>query len=104
MRNVEHRVSRVALDVANGALLDSWPSNVDSLMFHPSRRLSLDGGQLDLGIIRDETRVGTTDVIMFSEVMEHAASHGIERLRLSMQLAVNGTSSGRIDIYSAHYR
>jgi hypothetical protein len=50
--------------------LDGWPASVDALLFHPSTRLYLDGGQLNIGIVRDATLVGTNDFIMFSEFLE----------------------------------
>ena len=39
-------------------------------MFASGTWLYLDGGQLNLGVVRDATLVGTNDFILFSETME----------------------------------
>jgi hypothetical protein len=59
--------------------------------------LFLDGGTLDLGIIRDSTLVGTNDYKMFVETFEGIAFVGVESLAVTSTIAVNGTAAALRD-------
>jgi hypothetical protein len=59
--------------------------------------LFLDGGTLDLGIIRDSTLVGTNDYKMFIETFEGLAKVGIESLAITSTINVNGSAAALRD-------
>ena len=57
----------------------------------------LDGGTLDLGIIRDSTLVGTNDYKMFVETFEGIAKVGIESLSVTSTIQINGAAAALRD-------
>jgi hypothetical protein len=57
----------------------------------------LDGGTLDLGIIRDSSLVGTNDYKMFIETFEGIANVGIESLRIRQTANINGVAAALRD-------
>jgi hypothetical protein len=59
--------------------------------------LFLDGGTLDLGVIRDSTLVGTNDYKMFVETFEGVAKVGIESLKVTSTINVNGVAAALRD-------
>jgi hypothetical protein len=59
--------------------------------------LFLDGGTLDLGIIRDSTLVGTNDYKMFVETFEGIAMVGVEALAVTSTINVNGAAAALRD-------
>ena len=59
--------------------------------------LFLDGGTLDLGIIRDSSLVGTNDYKMFVETFEGVAKVGIESLAVTSTIQVNGAAAALRD-------
>ena len=59
--------------------------------------LFLDGGTLDLGIIRDSSLVGTNDYKMFIETFEGIAKVGIESLQVTSTVQVNGAAAALRD-------
>ena len=78
---------------ADGALL-GFPSNVIWYLFSEGTFLFLDGGTLDLGLVRDSTLNGTNDYKVFVETFEGVAKVGVESLRVTSALAIKGSSSG----------
>jgi hypothetical protein len=59
--------------------------------------LFLDGGTLDIGIIRDSSLVGTNDYKMFLETFEGVAKVGIESLAVTSTISVNGVAAALRD-------
>ena len=59
--------------------------------------LFLDGGTLDLGVIRDSTLVGTNDYKMFVETFEGVAKVGVESLKVTSTISVNGVAAALRD-------
>jgi hypothetical protein len=59
--------------------------------------LFLDGGTLDLGIIRDSSLVGTNDYKMFVETFEGVAKVGVESLKVTSTISVNGVAAALRD-------
>jgi len=59
--------------------------------------LFLDGGTLDVGIIRDSTLVGTNDYKMFIETFEGIAKVGVESLKVTSTISVNGAAAALRD-------
>lgn len=78
------------------ALLD-FPDTFDWFLFAEGTFLFLDGGTLDLGIIRDSSLVGTNDYKMFVETFEGVAKVGIESLRIRQTVNVNGVAAALRD-------
>ncbi len=70
-------------------------------MFAEGTFLFLDGGTLDLGIIRDSTLVGTNDYKMFVETFEGVAKVGIESLAITSTISVNGVAAALRDTTGA---
>jgi len=77
---------------ADGALL-GFPSDVIWYLFSEGTFLFLDGGTLDLGIVRDSTLNGTNDYKIFLETFEGVAKVGVESLRIKSALAIKGSAS-----------
>ena len=63
--------------------------------------LFLDGGTLDVGIIRDSTLVGTNDYKMFVETFEGVAKVGVESLAVTSTISVNGVAAALRDTTGA---
>lgn len=80
----------------NGALLD-FPSKVIWYLFAEGTFLFLDGGTLDLGLVRDSTLNATNDYKMFVETFEAVAKVGIESLRVVSSLDATGAVAGTVD-------
>ncbi len=66
-------------------------------LFAEGTFLFLDGGTLDLGIIRDSSLVGTNDYKMFIETFEGVAKVGIEGLAVTSTIQVNGAAAALRD-------
>lgn len=78
------------------ALLE-FPDSFDWFLFAEGTFLFLDGGTLDLGIIRDSSLVGTNDYKMFIETFENVAKVGIESLKITSTISVNGVAAALRD-------
>jgi chemotaxis protein histidine kinase CheA len=79
------------------AALLEFPDTFDWFLFAEGTFLFLDGGTLDLGIIRDSSLVGTNDYKMFVETFEGIANVGIESLRIRQTVNVNGVAAALRD-------
>jgi hypothetical protein len=82
---------------AAGALV-AWPTPVSTFLYPEGAFLFLDGGSLDIGLIRDSALVATNDLMMFSETFEGIHYMGPESLKISFTLCPDGTVSGTADI------
>ena len=78
------------------ALLE-FPDSFKWFLFAEGTFLFLDGGTLDLGIIRDSTLVGTNDYKMFIETFEGIAKVGIESLAITSTISINGVAAALRD-------
>ena len=56
----------------------------------------LDGGELNLGMVRDSTLNKTNDFQMFSETFEKAIFRGHASVQLAMKIDPTGTSVGAV--------
>ena len=81
---------------AAGAL-NEFPDTFKWFLFAEGTFLFLDGGTLDLGIIRDSSLVGTNDYKMFIETFEGVAKVGIESLAITSTINVNGAAAALRD-------
>ena len=79
------------------AALNEFPDTFKWFLFAEGTFLFLDGGTLDLGIIRDSTLVGTNDYKMFIETFEAVAKVGIESLAITSTINVNGAAAALRD-------
>lgn len=75
-------------------------TQVDVLMFPEGAWLWLDGGQLDLGIIRDSTLVSTNDFQMFTEAFEgsHFVGAPYESWRVRLTVCANGATGAAVAV------
>lgn len=76
--------------------LNPWPAVTTSWLFHEGAWMFLDGGELNLGMVRDSVLNKTNDFQMFSETFEKAIFRGHESLELSMTIAPTGASVGTV--------
>jgi hypothetical protein len=81
----------------SAARLLEFPDQITWYLFAEGTFLFLDGGTLDLGIIRDSTLVGTNDYKMFIETFENVAKVGIESLAITSKLSINGVAAALRD-------
>ena len=79
------------------AALLEFPDTFKWYLFAEGTFLFLDGGSLDLGIIRDSSLVGTNDYKMFVETFEGVAKVGIESLAITQTVNVNGVAAALRD-------
>lgn len=75
-----------------GALLN-FPSTVVWYLFPEGSFLWLDGGTLDLGIVRDSVLNSTNDYSIFGETFEEVAFVGVESLHVTTTVCNDGTVS-----------
>lgn len=80
---------------ASGALT-AWPTKVVFPIFPEGSFQFLDGGELNLGVVRDSTLNSTNDYETFVETFENVAFRGIESLWAIATLVPTGASSGTI--------
>jgi len=79
------------------AALLEFPDSFKWFLFAEGTFLFLDGGTLDLGIIRDSSLVGTNDYKMFVETFEGLAKVGIESLAITSTISINGVAAALRD-------
>jgi chemotaxis protein histidine kinase CheA len=76
--------------------LEEFPDTFTWFLFSEGSFLFLDGGTLDLGIVRDSGLVGTNDYRMFVETFEGLAFVGIESLAITSTIVVNGAAAALV--------
>jgi hypothetical protein len=74
----------------SGATMPTFPTSVEWAVFPEGSWLFLDGGSLDLGVVRDSTLVRTNDYMQFSETFEAAAKIGGESLWVTSTVSYTG--------------
>lgn len=79
-----------------GQYLNGWPLNVRYWLFAEGSFLFLDGGQLNLGVVRDSVLDGTNDYETFVESFEAIAFRGVESLDITAVCIANGASSSGV--------
>jgi len=96
--NVCYTIDGSALTGSQGAnAMNEFTDTFVWYLFAEGTFLFLDGGTLDLGIIRDSTLVGTNDYKMFVETFEGVAKVGVESLRVTSTISVNGAAAALRD-------
>lgn len=81
-------------DAAAGAAVPAFPTSVDSLLFVEGDWLFLDGGTLDLGLVRDSELNRRNRYQTFVETFEGVAFTGKESLRINLPLRPDGSAAG----------
>lgn len=76
--------------------LTAWPTKVVFPIFPEGSFQLLDGGEMNLGIVRDSTLNSTNDYQMFNEIFENVAFRGIESDWVIATVAPTGASSGTV--------
>jgi hypothetical protein len=79
-----------------GQEVAGWPNAVDTVLYREGDWLFLDGGTLDLGLVRDSTLNQRNRYQTFIETFEGVAFQGLESLRVVLPLMPTGASSGTI--------
>jgi len=97
--SLDGETGQIAGTQASGAL-NSFPSTVIWYLFAEGTFLFLDGGTLDLGLVRDSTLNGTNDYKIFLETFEGVAKVGIESLRITTPVAIAGASAATVNTLS----
>jgi hypothetical protein len=87
-----------AFAAQSAGAMNEFPDTFVWYLFAEGTFLFLDGGTMDLGIIRDSTLVGTNDYKMFVETFENVALVGVESLKVTSTINVNGTASALRDL------
>ncbi len=82
---------------SSSAALNEFLDTFTWYIFAEGTFLFLDGGTLDVGIIRDSTLVGTNDYKMFVETFEGIAKVGVESLVVTSTISVNGVAAALRD-------
>lgn len=82
---------------AAGAL-NAYPANVIWYLFAEGTFLFLDGGNLDIGLVRDSKLNGTNDYQIFFETFEGVAKIGIESLKVTTPVSIWGSSSATTEV------
>lgn len=86
---------------ADGALA-AWPTTPVSYLYRAGDWLFLDGGNLDLGVVRDATLNGTNDAQMFMETFEGVARHSnVETMRITHTTCPSGAAATNVDVTCA---
>ncbi|GAA5111400.1 major capsid protein [Haloechinothrix salitolerans] len=81
-------------DATAGNPLPDYPSMIDSVLAVEGDWLHLDGGTMDLGLVRDSTLNSENRAQVFAEDFETTAFLGAESLRLQVTSSVTGLSAG----------
>lgn len=76
--------------------LQGWPSTIVTYLYPEGAWLHLDGGELDLGLVRDTTTNSTNDYQIFYESFEGAHFHDVVSYRLTMDLCPDGSTSAAV--------
>lgn len=76
----------------------SWPNEVEWFVYPEGTFLYLDGGSLDLGLVRDSTLNSTNDYQIFYEEFNKVVKIGLESLHVVSTLCANGTYAPADDL------
>jgi hypothetical protein len=80
----------------NNATLLDWPHNLVWWLFAEGSFQRLDGGRMDIGVVRDSTLDSTNDYETFIETFEGVAFRGFEALQVVSAVRPNGAYAGSV--------
>jgi hypothetical protein len=78
-------------------VLAHWPPSVNYLIYPEGTFIHLDGGELDLGVVRDSALNSVNDFQVFSETFENVHMVGVEAIDGLIDVCPTGAVSGTID-------
>jgi hypothetical protein len=81
-----------------GMPLNGWPDELTIRLFSAASWLFLDGGNLDLGIVRDSALNATNEAEFFAETFEAAAFVGTESMTITAAVCADGTTSEAVPV------
>jgi hypothetical protein len=84
-------------DIAAGDAIPEFIDTVDGILYPEGEWLALDGGTLDLGLVRDSALNARNRYQQFTESWEGTAFRGLESLRTVFQVRPTGASVGTIE-------
>lgn len=87
--------------LTDGAPVPPFPDALSTLLFAEGDWLHLDGGTLDLGVVRDSTLNGQNRFQTFSESFEFPAFRGIESLHVVIPAEPTGASAATVTVSAA---
>ena len=96
---LQHPVQTYA-KVATNNPIPPWITKTVWNLFVEGTFQKLDGGVLDIGVIRDSTLDATNDYELFTEVFETVAFRGVEALTVISPVLPNGGSAGTVSTAS----
>lgn len=76
--------------------LNAFPQTYRTYFYAPGTWVRLDGGTLDVGIVRDSTLNSQNDLQIFSEEFVQVCKVGIESVRLDLNLCPSGTGPSSV--------
>ena len=95
--NISYSLDQNVFGAQGAGALVEFSDSFTWYLFAEGTFLFLDGGTLDLGIIRDSSLVGTNDYKMFIETFENVAKVGVEGLAITSAISVNGVAAALRD-------
>jgi hypothetical protein len=84
----------------SGGALNEFPDTLVWFLFPEGSFLFLDGGTLDLGLVRDSTLNSTNDYSVFAETFENVAFVGLESLKITSTVCPSGAGPTGATIYA----
>jgi hypothetical protein len=81
-------------DPVGAGVLESWPNFIEWFIFPEGSFLYLDGGSLDLGLVRDSTLNSQNDYQIFYEEFFGLTFIGLESFKVTSSVCPNGVTSG----------
>lgn len=88
--------AQVYANVTANSAIPGFIDRIDAVLFVEGEWLYLDGGILDLGLVRDSTLNAKNRYRTFMETFEGVAFKGVETLRLNMEVQPTGSTAGTI--------
>jgi hypothetical protein len=85
-----------------GGALNMFPTTVRWYLFPEGSFIFLDGGTLDLGLVRDSTLNSTNDYQLFGEAFEELAFVGVESLAVTSTVCANGATGAAATLTCAN--
>lgn len=82
---------------APGTALVDWPHTMTWWLWADGAFQFLDGGRLDVGVIRDSTLNATNDYELMVETFENVLYRGVEALQVTSTIRPNGASAAGVN-------
>lgn len=78
--------------------LQGWKATAVQYLYPDGSWLFLDGGALDLGLVRDSALNATNDFQAFAETFEEVHFHGVFSYRVAQEVCANGVRGALDDL------